>query len=77
MFKFTPRIQKTKKFSEGKKPTNKPVSFIRLPPLVPVKTLKKFNKISKYFKKITTKHWKRKMLRNYIHKPPHYLLARS
>lgn len=37
-FKFTPRIQETKKSSKGRKPTIKPASFIRLLSPVPTKT---------------------------------------
>ena len=48
-----PKIQKTKKFTKGDKLTNKPVSFAKLLLLISMKTPKKVNEISKFFKKNT------------------------
>jgi len=49
--KFMPKLQKTRIPSNKKKLTNKPASFVKLPPLIPAKTCKKVMEISKFFKK--------------------------
>ena len=49
--KFTSKIQKIKKSSKDKKLIDKPVSFIKLPSSISVKSSNKVNKISKFFKK--------------------------
>ena len=62
--KFTSKIQKIKKSSKDKKLIDKPVSFIKLPSSISVKSSNKVNKISKYFKKnIKKKDQKNYMLR--------------
>ena len=53
MSKFTPKIQETRKTTKDNKIIDKPASFAKLPPLIPVKTLKEVNEISKFFKKNT------------------------
>ena len=50
IYKFTPRINLDKNNKKKKIITNKPTNIKRLPPLIPAKSLKEINKISKYFK---------------------------
>ena len=49
--KFTPRIQEVKNKSKKNKPTDKPASFVKHSPLIPAKTSKEINEISKFFKR--------------------------
>ena len=49
-YKFTPKVNPDKNSKKGEKNTNKPTNIERLPPLIPAKSPKKVNKISKYFK---------------------------
>ena len=51
MSKFTPRIQEVKNKSKKNKPTDKPASFVKHSPLIPAKTSKEINEISKFFKR--------------------------
>ena len=49
--KFTPKLQKTRIPSNKAKLTDKPTIFVKLPPLIPVKTHMKVIEIFKFFKK--------------------------
>lgn len=49
--KFTPKLQETRIPSNKEKSTDKPARFVKLSPLIPVKTYKKVMEISKFFKK--------------------------
>ena len=60
-----PKIQETKKSTKSDKLTNKPVSFVKLLPLIPVKTPKEVNKISKFFKKSTKISEKKDISKSY------------
>ena len=52
-YKYTPAIKPMVNSKKGGKPTDKPVSIKRIPPLILAKSLKEVKEISKYFK--TTK----------------------
>ena len=49
--KFTLEIQESKIKSINSKQANKPISFVKLPLSIPVKTPKEIKKISRFFKK--------------------------
>ena len=51
MLKFTLRIQEVKNKFKKNKLTDKPASFVKLPPPILAKTPKEINEISKFFKK--------------------------
>ena len=51
--KFTPKLQETRTPTNKDKLTDKPASFMKLPPLIPAKTSKKVIEIFKFFKKST------------------------
>jgi len=67
--KFTPKLQKTRIPFNKKKLTDKITSFVKLPPLIPVKTHMKVIEIFKFFKK-EIKPMEKRRLGNYILK--HY-----
>ena len=66
MSKFTPKIQETRKTTKYNKIIDKPASFAKLPPLIPVKTPKEVNEISKFFKKNTKPTEKKNIRKSYM-----------